>query len=281
MASKYVRLIAAALMTIMLVAATGQSSTQMMSMQDLVDNVGAGVFKWSGAAQAGSATMVNESTFAADILNNGSCLGSGNRLISYSEATACRVLTTTVAALNDPWLTSTSTYWTQSGGSFIGCSSCNAGPAGEYYFASTSGSNNTGTIKQVIAPATIQSGTTIVARAYLSYTSYSELGDNANCGDPQTTFTGSASLQIQNSGGGVVASVPASGSTMTVRVVSYTVATTGTYYVVASVTSAFSGAYNYNVYTNKGGTLGYQCVLHPSSGGTGYGQVTDLTIGNS
>lgn len=81
-------------MTIVLVAATGQVTNQMLSEQDLVDNVNAANLKWSGSAIAGSTKMVTYSEFTTYISNNGACGGSSNQLMPYSAMTACRVLLT-------------------------------------------------------------------------------------------------------------------------------------------------------------------------------------------
>jgi hypothetical protein len=114
MIKRLMRVAAVALLTLVLVAATGQTAHQMLSMQDLVDNVAAGNFKWSGSAQTGSTLMVTEGTFVADISNNGSCTGPANRLIAYSEAVLCRVLlsTHTPILLNNTYSGGSFSSWT-------------------------------------------------------------------------------------------------------------------------------------------------------------------------
>lgn len=113
MFKKLLRLALAVSMTIVLVAATGQATNQMLSEQDLVDNVNASNLKWSGSAIAGSTKMVTYSEFTTYISNNGSCGGSSNQLMPYSAMTACRVLASahsvTIASGNstDNWACTT------------------------------------------------------------------------------------------------------------------------------------------------------------------------------
>lgn len=121
MGKKLLRLVLAALMTVVLVAATGQTSNQMLSEQDLVDNVTAGNLKWSGSAITGTTKMVTYSEFTTYISNNAACGGSSNELMSYSAMTACRVLATVHdPIISNPSFASGNTVWTQAGVSGTG-----------------------------------------------------------------------------------------------------------------------------------------------------------------
>lgn len=201
-----------------------------------------------------------------------------SQLATFGQVQACAVTSTTVSALNDAWLASTTTYWTATGsGTFVANTSISGSPSNTQWYESATGSTNTSTIKQSISPTSIVSGTKLYARAYVADTIGVESTGNA-CSDNTGTGsqTGAATVEITNSTGTVMASASATSTAMTQITVSYTVATTGQYYVVGSVTTRYE-AYNYDGALNP--TTQVCPIYHGVAQGQGY--ITGLSIANS
>jgi hypothetical protein len=175
--------------------------------------------------------------------------GSGNPLPTWSQILACAVNGTTVSATTDPWFINGSTYWTVSGGgAFAADSSGLSGePGGAQAFTSPSGSAGTALAKQQITPITLTVGTTLVARAYLKVASVTS-GTTSN-GCTQVSATGTATVEILNSSGGVLRawSTGMSGFTQVATPI-ITVSSSGTYYVAVSLTTALvTGGTRWNI----------------------------------
>lgn len=179
MFKKLLRLALAVSMTIVLVAATGQATNQMLSEQDLVDNVNASNLKWSGSAIGGSTKMVTYSEFTTYIQNNGSCGGSSNELMPYSAMTACRILTQTYSPiLANASFQSSCASWTLSSITCVSNSSQDTGDTYEVVYNTTT-SQAVGTAAQNFTTSGTPTSQTL--SFYYRGTVAAANGDHVNC----------------------------------------------------------------------------------------------------
>ena len=240
----------AAAAVLLLVAATGQQNNQALSYQDLVDNVAAGNFAWSGTPLTGSTLIVTESVFAANIANNGSCVGPANRVMVYADMTACRSVSNPISNTTDGWLTLGSTDWpTVSGVPLFAADS--SGLGGEPSNAQRVSSNGVGTSvvhQEINGGATVNSGTTIVVQMYAYATSNTAGGDSGGCtGGVVGTATGAASIEIYNLTTSTVEATTSAavGTTFTGTNVkaTYTTTVSGDAYDIRVITTETSASY--------------------------------------
>ena len=272
----------AAAAVLLLVAATGQQNNQALSYQDLVDNVAAGNFAWSGTPLAGLTLIVTESVFAANIANNGSCVGPANRVMVYSDMRACRSVANPVSNTTDGWLTAGSTNWPTFSGTptFVADSSRLGGePSNAQALQMAAATTGTAQIEQDLnAGATLNAGTKIVVQTYAYASSDSRGGDFNGCtGGSVGTATGAASLSIYNvttattvATGNAVVGTTLVGTNVSA---SYTVPSSGDVYAVVASVTQNSAAYTYAL------------LIHGVCGlvnGTVYGNgfVTGISAGN-
>ena len=184
---------------------------------------------------------VRNSDFTNCVANNGACTGPGTRQMTWNDALACRVLTSTIGAVTDPWMINSGTSWATVAGSPIYQTDGNA-LAGE-----PSGAKNVsnGSVQQQLTPATINNTTPIVARAYLEATSNSYI-DNGTSLCPgsgaTTTATGTAAIQVVRADGTVMASTSATSGTLTQYAASATANSTTGYYIRVVTTTVTTTA---------------------------------------
>ena len=279
MRAKHLHRLALAIATsVLLVAATGQQNNQALSYQDLVDNVAAGNFAWSGTPLTGSTLIVTESVFVANIANNGSCVGPANRVMVYADMVACRSVTNPISNTTDGWLTLGSTDWPTVSGTptFVADSS---GLGGEPANAQKveMGAAGTGIIGQDInGGATINTGTTIKVQMYAYASTQTVGGAVSPCtGGTVATATGAAEIEIYNV---TTSTIEASGT-----------AAVGTTLVGTNVSATYTTTVSGDVYAVRvsvtentaAGSLisGTNCSSHPIVA-VGNGFATGIGAGN-
>lgn len=259
----------------------GTAGNQVLDRGFVYSNIGT-LFSWSGTAQAwsGSHQAVTYQDFTAYLNNNGSCIPAGltnAALIDYSHATGCAQNATTVNATTDPFLINGAASWTQSGGAFglLAGSSVPGQPTGAQSFTASTGSSNTSTITQAITP-NVNASTKLVARAYLHSDQATQSGDATNCGDTINTYHGTATIEIKDPSGTVVASQSVSSGATGYAQFTATLnsaGSSGTYTIVGAVTNT---AVTYTFHSWNGSS----CTPHTTTLNAD-ADITDLTIGNS
>ncbi|HEV7180140.1 MAG TPA: hypothetical protein VGN11_09715 [Candidatus Baltobacteraceae bacterium] len=267
-----------------LLGATGQSANQLLSKQDVIDNVNASVFTWSSgqpAGWAGSNQIVTRADIVSALANNGSCAGSATRALTFSEISACKNTATVIAASTDPWLINGNTSWPNHAGTAIFTAlpeGTETGPAGAQYITSSSSS----TIWQQYSPTTIPSGnvlqvwvdtkSTSVSRTYL---------EDPNCSTYSggtSTANASVTLSIYSSGGTVLASVTNSDYDNTWKRphASFTTTSSGTYYFGVTVNYNAGPTIDYETYNS--GTM--VCTHHVGAAATTSSEATYVNTHN-
>lgn len=266
-------------------AASDPAGNELATWAMIQTAITAGTLVQSGTCSASSSAIPSRAAAVACFNNSGSCATGGNatnyRMV-WQDYTSCRVVTSTLTALTDAWLVNGATSWPVNGtGAFAADSSGLAGePVGAQAFASPAGSSTTTYIQQAIVPSTLTIGTKVVARAYMRITSGSitaidHSGDGSGCpSNTGGTVTGTATIGVYNSGGtAMTAPQSASSSTFSqIATLSFTVATAGTYYVRATMTSSSL--------TDTFYTFTSSCVAHTTTV-TGRGFVTGLSVANT
>lgn len=215
--------------------------------------------------------LTSRQTFVACIVNNGSCTGPDTRMMTWSDALACRTITSSINAITDTWMVNSSTSWSVFSSANFGANGASAITGAPSNAQAVSG---TGFIQQQLSPSSIASGTAIVIRAYVKITENSYYDGDSTCGTGATTIAdGSATIQIVRANGTVLATTTGSVAGYTQLSVSATTPATDGYYARLNVTTIT------NSFTRNFSDINGTCST--SSGSvSGSGYITGVSAGN-
>lgn len=214
-------------------AARPQSSNEMITyaqMQAFIN--GAGFIQNNPACNFAGQTVTTYGTFTTCIENNGACGGSSTELMPFGAMLSCRVLTSTITQLNCQWTVAPGNCnWTGSGSDVLEAASLVNGfgaPPG-----APGGANvlQVGWSTQPISPNPLLVGTHITASAWIVDDQFSGYNGIPGC------------LYIAT---GVDTGVVAGGcfnptSAWTNETITYTVPSTGLYYILISSQTGATG----------------------------------------
>jgi hypothetical protein len=283
-------------------------NNQLVTAAQLAAGISDGTFISTGACSLSGNVLVREEDVNYCIQTVANCLPNATQLPTFSQIQSCKasatptpaptsgptntptstptatpaptatpIGTTTIANVTDPWLTDSGSYWATVAGTptFESNTTVSGSPS------NTQVEYTTATIAQAInSGGTINVNTPIVASAYLEdYKTTSAQYYTNGCESLTTSSAiGTATLEILNSAGTVVASATTSSQTALTHVtVSYTVPTTGVYRVAVKTQEAST---TYTPYENVPDHGENVCKVLTSTTIYGYGLATGMGVAN-